>query len=970
MGKHHSGGHFHFFHWPKFTIDLNDAGIRAWEKASWRFFEPGDPYFEAAAELIYDPPGHDLDPAAADYIYFAPPYRAEIDGWSEDGGTPVNGFIVGGHGKDTINGGDGEDTLLGGNGRDELNGGEGDDLLIGGLGKDKLHGGEGNDTLDGGLGKDLLDGGDGEDTALYLGNFEDYKIDCAGDGFVVSKAGHHPFLHNSDYLVDVEKIEFQGDGTTVWLVAEGQSIQAAVDAAQEGDTIFIGCGIFAESVSVDKALHFIGAGPGETIIAPPGGSGFDLVGDLGSGATVSFDGLSILGAADYGIEVNGTTLGTLEIHDTHFEGNGRNGLGIVNGLNLGAVVVAGSSFTENGFPHASSGDGDLLFYQFNGDATLSELTIDGGSRPIDGGSHDAGHAAENAIQFRSDSGSLGNVTIEDVQISGAYEKVGIAFYNYDDVDGLYMEDVDVTADSGWNLSLNFDGIAGDIDISGFPGLSYSQVAALQGDLAEANLFIGGNGSDALNGKDGDDALQGNGGNDTLNGGDGSDTGIYSGTLADYDVTFGVGVITVDGPDGIDQLIGVEKLQFLGDGVCVWLVAAGQSIQDAVDAAAPGDTVLVGPGTYNENVTIDKAITLLSAEGRGSTVIQGSEAPGSLGTVMVTGNTDGVEIGAADHGFTLIGYDVANPGLEHAALYFQGPHANARIVGNDIQADGEAGMLTEYGFAISGFEIIGNIFSGQTFVGTEVANADFSQQFTVHNVPRALLYISGSGKSDITFQDNEVTGTAGAEKEISGDPFGNILVTIDAENSSITGNTFSGFTYNAALRVRDTGTDIENNTFDNSGGGNTTGVVMTVDDGSYTGNEFIGGADPDIFVGTPGDDSLSGGGNDDILVGMGGADTLVGGAGNDTFVYTSTADAGDLIDGFDAAAADLVDLDLLLDELGIATADRSARVDVDQVGSDGTVAVDTTGDASFDLLVVTLEDVTGTLDLGDVNLGSL
>ncbi|MEO3430805.1 hypothetical protein AAFN88_18265 [Pelagibius sp. CAU 1746] len=940
------------------------------EKASWRFFEPGDSHFEAVADLIYDPPGHDLHPEAADYIYLAPLFGSKVDGWSEDGGTPVNGFIRGGFGKDTINGGEGDDTLLGGAGRDKLNGGEGDDLLIGGQGKDKLRGGDGDDTLDGGLGKDLLDGGAGEDTALYRGNFEDHKIDCTGDGFVVSTTGHHAFLKNSDRLVDVEKIEFQGDGTTVWLVAEGQSIQAAVDAAAEGDIIFIGCGTFEESVSVDKALRFVGAGPDETIIAPPSGSGFDLVGDLGSDATVSFDGLSIRGGADYGIGVNGTTLGSLEIRDTHFEENGRNGLGIVNGLNLGAVVIAESSFVENGFPHASSGDGDLLFYQFNGDATLSGLTIDGGDRPIGGGSHDAGHAAENAIQFRSDSGSLGNVTIEDVEIGGTYEKVGIAFYNYDDVDGLSMEDVEIDVNSGWNLSLNFDGIAGDIDISGFSDLDYDQVAALQGDLNEANRLVGGEEDDFLNGKGGDDILQGNDGDDTLDGSGGNDTGVYSGDLADYDISFGAGGVTVDGPDGTDTLIDVEKLQFLGDGECLWLVPAGSSIQDAVDAAAPGDTILVGPGTFNENVTIDKAVTLLSAEGRGSTTIQGSETAGSLGTVMVTGNTDGVEIGADGHGFTLIGYDTANPAVEHAALYFRGPHANAKILGNDIRAEGEAGMLTEYGHAISGFEIAGNIFSGQTFVGSEVANAGFAQQFTVHNVPRALLYISGNGKSDIVFQDNEVTGTAGALKEVSGDPFGNILVTIDAENSSITGNTFSGFTYNAALRVRESGTDIENNSFDNSGGGNSTGVFMTVADGSYEENEFTGGAGPDVFVGTPGDDSLSGGDGNDILVGRGGADTLVGGDDSDTFVYTGTVDAGDLIDGFDAAGADSIDLDLLLDELGIATADRGTRVDVDQSGSEGTVAVDTNGDSSFDLLVVTLEDVTGTFDQGDVNLGSL
>lgn len=994
---------------PVSKFDLNVPGTRASEKAAGFFFEPGDPGFAAAAEKVCVPSSYSFDPGDADYIFAGTFGRDDVEGWSLDDGTPVNGLLIGGFGNDTMEGGDGNDTLLGGFGRDLLSGGEGDDLAIGGFGRDTLKGDDGNDTLDGGFGRDhldgggdndllkggfsrdtlkggegddtldgghgndKLDGGDGLDTAVYRGSFENYKIDCNDGGFTVRGLGKFRFVDGKDTLENVEKLVFEGDGQTVWLVAEGQSIQDAVDAAQAGDIIFIGAGTFIESVTVDKALHFIGKGPDETIIAPPGGSAFTLAGDLGSDATVSFKGLGIMGAADYGIAVNGTTLGSLEIHDTHFEGNERNGLGIVNGLNLGAVLVADSSFVENGRPSPSSGDGDLLFFQYNGDATLSNITIDGGNRPIDGSSYDPNFAAENAIQFRSDTGSLGNVTIKDVEVKGTYEKVGIAFYNYDDVDGLDMENVDVDSESGWGLSFNFDGISGDIDLSAFPNVDYSQVAALQGSNAgEANELVGGDGTDALNGKGGDDRLQGNGDNDTLNGGEGIDTGVYSGTLADYTVTFGAGVVTIDGPDGTDDLIDVEKLEFLGDGAVVWLVAEGQSIQAAIDAASPGDTILVGPGTYNENVTIDKAVTLISAEGRDSTIIQGSAAGGNLGTIMVTNDTDGVEIGAVGQGFTIIGYDVATPGIEHAAIYFQKAHANAKIVGNDIRADGEGGLLTEFGFANTDFLISDNIFSGQTFTGATVAEAGFGDQFTVNNVPRALVFIGGNDKTGIVFENNEVTGTAGGPKETSGDLFGNILVTIDAENSSITGNTFSGLTYNFALRARDANTDIEDNTFDNTGGGNTNGVIQTFTDGSYDGNVFLGSTDADAFLGTAGADSMTGGAGSDTLSGAGGADTLVGGADSDVFVYLDTVDAGDLIDGFDAEASDVIDLDGLLDTLdgGIATADRGDRVEVVQVGDEATISIDTNGDTTFDLVLATVEDITGTLDQNDLNLGTL
>src|SRR4051794_29059365 len=42
-------------------------------------------------------------------------------------------------------------------------------------------------------------------------------------------------------------------------------------------------------------------------------------------------------------------------------------------------------------------------------------------------------------------------------------------------------------------------------------------------------------------------------------------------------------------------------------------ATFSTIQSAVVAAAPGDTVQVCPGTYNENVTVPKSITLNGAQ---------------------------------------------------------------------------------------------------------------------------------------------------------------------------------------------------------------------------------------------------------------------------------------------------------------------------------------------------------------------
>ena len=75
-------------------------------------------------------------------------------------------------------------------------------------------------------------------------------------------------------------------------------------------------------------------------------------------------------------------------------------------------------------------------------------------------------------------------------------------------------------------------------------------------------------------------------------------------------------------------------------------ADAATIQQAIDAAAAGDTVLVSPGTYVENITFrGKAITVASEQGPGVTIIDGNRAgsvvtfaSGESRTAMLNGFT--------------------------------------------------------------------------------------------------------------------------------------------------------------------------------------------------------------------------------------------------------------------------------------------------------------------------------------------
>ena len=89
------------------------------------------------------------------------------------------GAQAGAGGRDTINGGTGNDTVYGAGGDDKLTGGDGNDKVYGGAGNDSVSGGKGKDTVDGGKGNDKLTGGAGVNS--YRGG--------AGDDSVNAKNG-------------------------------------------------------------------------------------------------------------------------------------------------------------------------------------------------------------------------------------------------------------------------------------------------------------------------------------------------------------------------------------------------------------------------------------------------------------------------------------------------------------------------------------------------------------------------------------------------------------------------------------------------------------------------------------------------------------------------------------------------------------------------------------------------------------
>ncbi|MBI5443406.1 MAG: hypothetical protein HY900_19595, partial [Deltaproteobacteria bacterium] len=87
-----------------------------------------------------------------------------------------------------------------------------------------------------------------------------------------------------------------------------------------------------------------------------------------------------------------------------------------------------------------------------------------------------------------------------------------------------------------------------------------------------------------------------------------------------------GQLTVIKADGTATRLGLTLQVGLEPGAMVHHVAAGRSIQAAVDAANSGDLILVDPGTYHENVIVYKRVRL---QGSGAaTVIDAKHYPGA------------------------------------------------------------------------------------------------------------------------------------------------------------------------------------------------------------------------------------------------------------------------------------------------------------------------------------------------------
>jgi hypothetical protein len=381
---------------------------------------------------------------------------------------------------------------------------------------------------------------------------------------------------------------------TIYVPGDYPTIQQAIDAASDGDTIIVAAGLYREDVVINKSLTLKGAQAGvdartrsgaETIIQPDDpeeGTGIEIV--SAAGRVVVIDGLTVqngrhgitapepvmaasitvknvraLNLVKFAISTAFTTEATVEYCYVQ---------GAEYGINAGAI---------DPFPPtvATFKNNEVVNAEFGITGYLKDSLIEGNlvRNFVTGGTGISGQFLNTEIKNNTVTGYVKGaaMSFESHYARPLSENVNVEGNTFTGNSlGIYVFNTQTTLTG---ITVNFNNIVGNswYGVSNDGGETLDATKNWWGDASGPSRVGPGDG-DAISSKV-----------------------LYS------------------------PWLGAE----LGTEPMTWGVDPTGSIQAAVDAAHPGDTVIVAAGEYEEDLNIDKSLTLQSADGAEMTTITGS-----------------------------------------------------------------------------------------------------------------------------------------------------------------------------------------------------------------------------------------------------------------------------------------------------------------------------------------------------------
>ncbi|MFZ6774723.1 DUF4214 domain-containing protein [Undibacterium sp. SXout7W] len=152
------------------------------------------------------------------------------------------------------------------------------------------------------------------------------------------------------------------------------------------------------------------------------------------------------------------------------------------------------------------------------------------------------------------------------------------------------------------------------------------------------VIIGTAGNDTLTGTSGNDIFKGLAGNDTIIGGAGTDTAIYSGKIADYQISTSNTDFTVQyktGAEGIDTVRQIERLQFTDGNVALDINGIAGQAYRLYQAAFDRKPDLIGLGYWIGDMDKGSSLQSVAAGFVASTEFQSLYGVNPSATTLIT-----------------------------------------------------------------------------------------------------------------------------------------------------------------------------------------------------------------------------------------------------------------------------------------------------------------------------------------------